>query len=45
MLGVELAKSLGQPMMIEYKPGAGNVLGTDAIAKPKNGEKSSGRQG
>lgn len=33
MLGVELAKTLGQPMVIENKPGAGGVLGTDAVAK------------
>lgn len=33
MLGVELAKTLGQPLVIENKPGAGGVLGTDAVAK------------
>ncbi len=33
MIGVELAKSLGQPMVIENKPGAGGVLGTDVVAK------------
>src|ERR1017187_9841600 len=33
MIGVELAKTLGQPMVIESKPGAGGVLGTDAVAK------------
>ncbi|MCX7140283.1 MAG: tripartite tricarboxylate transporter substrate binding protein [Proteobacteria bacterium] len=33
MIGVELAKTLGQPVVIENKPGAGGVLGTDAVAK------------
>jgi tripartite-type tricarboxylate transporter receptor subunit TctC len=33
MIGVELAKTLGQPIVIENKPGAGGVLGTDAVAK------------
>jgi len=33
MIGVELAKSLGQPIVIENKPGAGGALGTDAVAK------------
>jgi tripartite-type tricarboxylate transporter receptor subunit TctC len=33
MIGVELAKTFGQPIVIENKPGAGGVLGTDAVAK------------
>lgn len=33
MIGTELTKTLGQPLVIENKPGAGGVLGTDAIAK------------
>ena len=33
MIGVELAKTLGQPLIIENKSGAGGVLGTDAVAK------------
>lgn len=32
-IGVELAKALGQPIVIENKAGAGGVLGTDAVAK------------
>jgi tripartite-type tricarboxylate transporter receptor subunit TctC len=32
-LGVELAKALGQPIVIENKAGAGGVLGTDVVAK------------
>jgi len=33
MIGVELAKTLGQSVVIENKPGAGGVIGTDAVAK------------
>ncbi|MSQ49419.1 MAG: tripartite tricarboxylate transporter substrate binding protein [Betaproteobacteria bacterium] len=29
----EMSKSLGQPVMIEYKPGAGSTIGADFIAK------------
>jgi tripartite-type tricarboxylate transporter receptor subunit TctC len=32
-VGVELAKTLGKPIVIENKPGADGVLGTDAVAK------------
>ena len=32
-IGAELAKVLGQPVVIENKGGAGGVVGTDAIAK------------
>src|SRR4051794_2937608 len=32
-LGEELSKSLGQPVIIENKPGAGGNLGADAVAK------------
>ena len=33
MIGVELAKTLGQTIVIENKPGAGGVIGTDVVAK------------
>jgi tripartite-type tricarboxylate transporter receptor subunit TctC len=32
-LGIELAKALGQPVVIENRAGAGGVVGTDAVAK------------
>ncbi len=32
-LGVGLAASLGQTVIIENKPGAGTIIGTDAVAK------------
>jgi tripartite-type tricarboxylate transporter receptor subunit TctC len=32
-LGVDLARLLGQPVVIDTKPGAGGVIGTDALAK------------
>jgi tripartite-type tricarboxylate transporter receptor subunit TctC len=32
-LGQEMSKDLGQPVIIENKPGAGTVIGTDAVAK------------
>ncbi|MGH8818052.1 MAG: Bug family tripartite tricarboxylate transporter substrate binding protein, partial [Achromobacter pestifer] len=32
-LGQELAKSLGQPVVVENKPGAGSTLGADYVAK------------
>ena len=34
-LGQELSKSLGQPVVIESKPGAGATLGADYVAKAK----------
>ena len=34
-LGQELAKSLGQPVIVENKPGAGSTLGADFVAKAK----------
>ncbi|HPU52702.1 MAG TPA: tripartite tricarboxylate transporter substrate binding protein [Burkholderiaceae bacterium] len=34
-LGERLAKSLGQPVVIENKPGAGATLGADYVAKAK----------
>jgi tripartite-type tricarboxylate transporter receptor subunit TctC len=33
LLGEEFRKSLGQPVVIENKPGAGTVIGVDAAAK------------
>jgi len=32
-IGVDLAKALGQPLVIENRTGAGGVIGTDAVAK------------
>ncbi|MFD4841284.1 Bug family tripartite tricarboxylate transporter substrate binding protein [Achromobacter sp. NPDC058515] len=32
-LGQELSKSLGQPVVVENKPGAGSTLGADYVAK------------
>ena len=32
-LGIDLAKNLGQPVVIENRTGAGGVIGTDAVAK------------
>ncbi|MSP97198.1 MAG: tripartite tricarboxylate transporter substrate binding protein [Betaproteobacteria bacterium] len=29
----EMTKSLGQPVVIDYKPGAGSTIGADAVAK------------
>ncbi len=34
-VGQELAKSLGQPVIVESKPGAGATLGADFVAKAK----------
>lgn len=34
-VGVELAKVLGQPVIVESKPGAGATLGADYVAKAK----------
>ncbi|MEJ8845525.1 tripartite tricarboxylate transporter substrate binding protein [Variovorax rhizosphaerae] len=33
LVGVELAKSLGQPVIVENKPGAGTVIGVESVAK------------
>src|SRR5262249_47467986 len=34
-LGAEIAKELGQPAVIDNKPGAGTIIGTDAVAKSR----------
>jgi len=33
VLGEKMATSLGQPVIIDNKPGAGGIIGTDAVAK------------
>src|SRR3954467_15570446 len=32
-IGAQLSESLGQPVVIENRPGAGSIVGTDAVAK------------
>jgi len=32
-LGQEMSKDLGQPVIIDNKPGAGTIIGTDSVAK------------
>ena len=32
-LGADMAQTMGQPVIIENKPGAGTIIGTDAVAK------------
>ena len=32
-LGAEMGKDLGKPIVVENKPGAGTMIGTDAVAK------------
>ena len=34
-LGVEMGKDLGQPIIVENKPGAGTLIGSDMVAKSK----------
>lgn len=34
-VGVELAKAIGQPVIVENKPGAGATLGADYVSKAK----------
>jgi tripartite-type tricarboxylate transporter receptor subunit TctC len=33
LIGQKLAESLGQPVIVENKPGAGGIIGTDFVAK------------
>lgn len=33
LVGTEVAKSLGQPVVVDNKPGAGTVIGVDSVAK------------
>jgi tripartite-type tricarboxylate transporter receptor subunit TctC len=35
IVGDEMAKSLGQPMIYEHRPGAGGALGSDLVAKAR----------
>lgn len=35
ILGVELARTLGQPVVVEAKPGAGSTIAADTVAKAK----------
>src|SRR3954470_348689 len=32
-IGAKLSESLGQPVVVENRPGAGSIVGTDAVAK------------
>ncbi len=32
-IAMELTKALGQPVLVDFKPGAGSTLGADAVAK------------
>jgi tripartite-type tricarboxylate transporter receptor subunit TctC len=37
LVGTEIAKPLGQPVVVENKPGAGTVIGVDMVAKSTDG--------
>ncbi len=42
LLGQEITKALGQPVIVENKPGAGTVIGVDAAAKATDGHTFAG---
>ena len=35
VVGQKLTEALGQPIVIEYKPGAQTIIGTEFVARPR----------